>query len=91
MVIFPKVLNHIEAPVVDLVEQIDNQANPIPTIVVETIYSLNFYRRKGKRQFIGCVQLFYVLIQSRFWRTYTKPLKHYMDTFAPLKEFLKKD
>ena len=91
MVIFPNVLNHIEAVVVDLVEQIDNQANPDPAIVAETICSLNFYRRKGEGQFIMCVQLLYVWIKSHFLGTYTKPLKHYMDTFVPLKEFSKKD
>ena len=43
MVIFPKVLNHIEAVVVDLVEQVEHQANPVLTIMAETFRSLNFY------------------------------------------------
>ena len=91
MVIFPKVLNHVEAVIVDLVEQVDNQANPIPTIVVKTISSLNFYWKKGEGEFIGCVQLLYIWIRSHFWGTYTKSLKHYMDSFVPLKEFKKKE
>ena len=33
---------------VDFVEQVDNQANLVPTIILETIRSLNFYRRKGE-------------------------------------------
>ena len=57
MVIFPKVLNHIKAAVIELVEQVEHQANHVPIIVVETIRSLNFCRRKGGSQFIGCVQL----------------------------------
>ena len=48
MVILPKVPNHIEAAVMDLVEQVDNQANHVPIIVAETIRSLNFCRRKVK-------------------------------------------
>ena len=55
MVIFPKVPNHIEAVVVDLVEQLDNQANPIPTIITETIRSLSFCCRKGEGKFFRCV------------------------------------
>ena len=60
MVIFPKVSNHIEVVVVDLVEQVDNQVNPISAIIAKTICSLNFCCRKGEGQFIGCVQLLYV-------------------------------
>ena len=33
MVIFSKVLDHIEAIVVNLVEQVNNQANPVLTII----------------------------------------------------------
>ena len=60
MVIFPKVSNHIETVVADLVEQVEHQANPASIIVAETIHSLNFYRMKGGGKFIGCVQLLYV-------------------------------
>ena len=37
MVLFPKVSNHIEAVVVNLVEQVNSQANPVPTIIAKTI------------------------------------------------------
>ena len=53
MVIFPKVLNHIEVVVVDLVEQVDNQANHVPAIVGKTICSLNFCRKKAKDSLLG--------------------------------------
>ena len=49
MVIFLKVLNHIEAVVADLVEQVEQQANLVQTIVAETIRSLNFCRKKRRR------------------------------------------
>ena len=91
MVIFSKVPNHIKAVVVDFVELVNKQANPIPIIIVETIRSLNFYRKKGECQCIGCVQLLYIWIRSHFWGKSTKPLKHFIGTFVPINEFLKKD
>ena len=90
MVIYPKVLNHMEVMVVDLVEQVSNQADFVLAIITETIHLLNFCRRKEEGQFIGCVQLLYIWIRSHFWGKYTKPLKHFMDTL-PINEFLKKD
>ena len=47
MVIYPKVPNHIKANVVDLGEQVNNQANPVPAIIAKTIRSLNFYCKKS--------------------------------------------
>ena len=48
ILIFPQSLGYVDAVVVDLIEQINNQANPVPAIVAETIRSLNFCRRKGE-------------------------------------------
>ena len=48
MVIFPKVPNLIKADIVDLVKQVEHQANHAPFIMAETIRSLNFCRRKGE-------------------------------------------
>ena len=75
---------------IDLDEQVEHQANHVPAIMAETIRSLNFCRRKGGGQFIGCVQLLYVWIRSHFWGMYTKSFKHFMDTFMLLEEFAKK-
>ena len=58
--IFPQSPEYIDVAVIDLIEKIDNQVNPIPIIVAKTIRSLNYYRRKGKWDFIGCVQLLYI-------------------------------
>ena len=60
--IFSQSPEYVDATVVDLIEQIDNQANHVPTIVVETIRSLNFCGRKGERDFIDCAQLLYMWI-----------------------------
>ena len=43
--VFLQSLGYVDATVVDLIEKIGSQANPVPAIVVETIRSLNFYRR----------------------------------------------
>ena len=49
MVIFSKIPNHIEAVVLDLVEQVEHQANPILAIMAETIRSLNFFQKKRRK------------------------------------------
>ena len=54
VVIFPQLSGYVDVAVVDLIEHIDNQINHIPTIVAETIRSLNYFRRKGKKDFINC-------------------------------------
>ena len=66
MVIFLKVPNHIKAAVVNLVKQVNNQADHVPTIIAETIRSLNFYHKKGEGQFIRSVQLLYIWIRCHF-------------------------
>ena len=75
---------------VDLIEQIDNQANPVPTIIAETIRSLNYFRRKKDGEFIGCAQLLYIWIRSHFWGKCEASLKFYMSTMVPVKEFCQK-
>ena len=64
--IFPQSPRYIDAVAVDLIEQIDNQVNPVPAIVIETIQFLNYYRRKGEGDVIGCAQLLYIWIRSHF-------------------------
>ena len=88
--IFPQSLGYIDAAVVDLIEHIDNQANPIPAILVETIRSLNYYRRKGEGDFIGYAQLFYIWIRSHFWGKCEASLRFCMSTMVPIKEFCQK-
>ena len=62
--IFSQSSGYIDATVVDLIEQIDNQVNSVPAIIVETIQSLNYCRRKGEGNFIGCAQLLYIWIRG---------------------------
>ena len=88
--IFSQSPGYIDAAVVDLIEQIDNQANPVPAILAETIRSLNYYRRKGEGDFIGCAQLLYIWIRSHFWGKCEASLRFCMSTMVPTKEFCQK-
>ena len=58
--IFPQSSGYVDAIVVDLIEQVDNQVNPVPAIIVETIRSLNYCRRNREGSFVGCAQLLYI-------------------------------
>ena len=60
LVIFPKVPRHAKVAVVDVIEQIGGQANPVPTIVAETFCTLNFCRRNGNGDLICCIQMMYI-------------------------------
>ena len=90
-VIFPQSLRYVDAVVVDLIEQIENQVNPIPVIVAETIRSLNYCKRKGEGSFIGCAQLLYIWIRSHFWGKCEASLKFCMSTMIPGREFRQKE
>ncbi|EOY04333.1 Uncharacterized protein TCM_019620 [Theobroma cacao] len=66
LVIFPKVLGHIEVGIIDFFQQVINKANPSPSILAETLRSLNYCRRKGEGRFVGCSQLLSIWIASHF-------------------------
>ena len=51
LVLFPKVKGYIDGDVIKLFEKIQHHVNPIPTILAETIRSLNHCRREGKGRF----------------------------------------
>ncbi|MBA0635730.1 hypothetical protein Godav_029153 [Gossypium davidsonii] len=57
LIVFPKVLEHVEVAVVDFFEKLRQGINPVPTILAETFRSLNACRKKGEGHFIGCAQL----------------------------------
>ncbi|XVF17440.1 hypothetical protein REPUB_Repub10bG0122300 [Reevesia pubescens] len=65
LVIFPKVLGHIEIVVVDFFGHMDGKKiNHIPSIMTETIRYLNLSRKKRKGNLAECTQLLYIWIQS---------------------------
>ncbi|MBA0742023.1 hypothetical protein Gogos_015130 [Gossypium gossypioides] len=47
-------------------------------ILVETIISLSFIRRKGDGHFLGCAQLLFIWMKSHF-RCLYKRFRHYID------------
>ena len=60
LVIFPKVPGHVEVAVIDVIEQIESQANPMSAIVIETFHKLNFCRKSGSGDLVCCIQMLYV-------------------------------
>ena len=64
LVVFPKVKGHIDGDVIKLFEKIQHHVNPVPTILAETIRSLNHCRREGKGRFHGCAPLLAVWMIS---------------------------
>ncbi|KAG8489905.1 hypothetical protein CXB51_016047 [Gossypium anomalum] len=91
LVIFPRVLGHIEVAVFDFFERLKQGVNPVPTILAETFRSLSTCRRVGKGRFIGCAQLLNVWILSHFWKEERTPFHMFSKTFAPLEAYLKKE
>ncbi|KAG8483820.1 hypothetical protein CXB51_023425 [Gossypium anomalum] len=91
LVIFPRVLGHIEVAVFDFFERLKQGVNPVPTILAETFRSLSTCRRVGKGRFIGCAQLLNVWIFSHFWKVERTPFHMFSKTFAPLEAYLKKE
>ncbi|XVF14408.1 hypothetical protein REPUB_Repub09cG0056300 [Reevesia pubescens] len=63
LVIFLKVLGYIEILVIDFFGQISGKKiDPTPSIVVKTIRTLNFCKRKGKGHLLVCTQLLYIWV-----------------------------
>ncbi|KAK5835971.1 hypothetical protein PVK06_011702 [Gossypium arboreum] len=91
LIIFPKVLGHIEVAVVDFFERLKQRINPVPTILAETFRSLNSCRKTGKGRFIGCAQLLNVWILSHFWKVERTPYHMFSKTFAPLEAYIERE
>ncbi|MBA0752911.1 hypothetical protein Gogos_019872, partial [Gossypium gossypioides] len=66
LVVFPKVLGHVDEAVADLFDQLDKKVTPIPTILAETFRSLSACRKTGEGRFIGCTQLLLAWFYSHF-------------------------
>ncbi|MFQ6634301.1 hypothetical protein Gotur_011361 [Gossypium turneri] len=66
LIVFPKALGYVSVELADFLFKIEKRVNPAPVILVETIISLSFIRRKGDRHFLGCVQLLFIWMKSQF-------------------------
>ena len=89
--IFSQSPGYVDAAVVDLIEQVDNQVNPVPVIIAETIRSLNYYRRNRESSFVGYTQLLYIWIQSYFWGKCEASLRFCISTMILIGEFCQKN
>ena len=87
LIIFPRVIGHVEIIVIDFFEQVQNHANPSLAIVAETIRSLNVYRRKSSECFMGCLFILYVWLWSHFGCKKSAFTKPYLPNSLPVKEF----
>ncbi|XP_052477191.1 uncharacterized protein LOC128032591 [Gossypium raimondii] len=68
LIVFPKILGHIDEAVTDLFDRLDKGVTPVPVILAETFRSLNACRRTGEGRFIGCAQLLLGWFHSHFWK-----------------------
>ncbi|MBA0738501.1 hypothetical protein Gogos_011840 [Gossypium gossypioides] len=68
LVIFPKVLGHIEEAVSDLFDRLDKRVTLVSIILAKTFRSLGACRRAGERRFIGCAQILLAWFHSHFWK-----------------------
>ena len=87
LIIFPRVIGHMEMTMIDFFEQVQNHANPSLAIVAETITFLNICRRKSDELFMGCRPMLYVLLQSHFRCEKSVFTKAYLPHSWPVKEF----
>ncbi|MBA0701642.1 hypothetical protein Goari_027289, partial [Gossypium aridum] len=88
LVIFPKVLGHIDEAVSDLFDWHSKGVTPVLTILAETFRSLNAYRRASEGRFIGCAQLLLAWFQSHFWKIEKVSYRVFSDSYSPLEELV---
>ncbi|MFQ6624709.1 hypothetical protein Gotur_003320 [Gossypium turneri] len=50
LIVFPKILGHVDEAVTDLFERLDKRVTPVPVILAETFRSLNACRKAGKEE-----------------------------------------
>ncbi|KAA3472266.1 hypothetical protein EPI10_022760 [Gossypium australe] len=86
LVIFPKVLGHVEDAVSDLFDKLDKGITPVPAILAETFRSLNACRRAGEGRFVGCAQLLLSWFHCHFWKREKTSCKIFFENYSPLEE-----
>ncbi|MBA0700678.1 hypothetical protein Goari_022000 [Gossypium aridum] len=61
------------------------------TVLVETIISLNFIRRKGDGRLLGCAQLLFVWMKNHFRCFYKRFRQVFVPSTRPIEEFLESE
>ncbi|TYI46438.1 hypothetical protein E1A91_D13G107300v1 [Gossypium mustelinum] len=88
LIVFPKALGYVSVELANFLFQIEKGVNPAPTVLVETIISLYFIRRKGDKCFLGCAQLLFVWMKSHFRCLYKRFRQVFVPSTKPIDEFL---
>ncbi|XP_016721963.2 uncharacterized protein [Gossypium hirsutum] len=86
LVIFPKVLRHVNEAVIDLFDHLKKGITPVPAILAETFRSLSSCRKTGKGRFIGCAQLLMAWFHGYFWKVDKVSYRVFSEGYFPLKE-----
>ena len=87
LIIFLRVIRHVEMTMIDFFEQVQNHANPSLAIMTKTIRSLNICHRKLGERFMGCLFMLYVWLRSHFQYKKSAFTKPYLPNSWPIKEF----
>ncbi|MBA0879624.1 hypothetical protein Goshw_012918 [Gossypium schwendimanii] len=88
LIVFPKILGHVDEVVTDLFDQLDKRVTPVPVILAETFRSLNECRRAGEGRFIGCAQLILAWFHSHFWKVDKVSYRVFSESYSSLKEIV---
>ncbi|MBA0552428.1 hypothetical protein Golob_023238, partial [Gossypium lobatum] len=86
LLIFPKVLGHIDEAVSDLFDRLDRKVTLVPVILAEAFRYLNLCRRTGEGRFIGCTQLMLAWFHSHFWKVEKVSYRVFFENHSPLRE-----
>ncbi|KAL1144237.1 hypothetical protein V6Z11_A11G216500 [Gossypium hirsutum] len=86
LVIFPKVLRHVDEAVTDLFDHLEKGITPVPAILAETFRSLSMCRKASDGRFIGCAQLLMVWFRGHFWKVNRVSYRVFSESYSPLKE-----
>ncbi|KAL1111073.1 hypothetical protein V6Z11_D02G032400 [Gossypium hirsutum] len=88
LILFPKILGHVDEAVTNLFDRLDKGVTPVPVILAETFRSLNACRRIGEGRFIGCAQLLLGWFHSHFWKVDKVSYQVFSESYSPLKEIV---
>ncbi|XP_052478417.1 uncharacterized protein LOC128033958 [Gossypium raimondii] len=86
LIVFPRILGHVDEAVTDLFDWLDKRVTPVPVILAKTFRPLNACRRVGEGRFIGCAQLLLVWFHSHFWKVGKVSYRVFSEIYSPLKE-----
>ncbi|MFQ6664343.1 hypothetical protein Gotur_031494, partial [Gossypium turneri] len=88
LILFRKILGHVDEAVTDLFDRLDKRVTPVPVILAETFRSLNACRRTGEGRFLGCARLLLAWFHGHFWKVDKVSYQVFSESYSPLKEIV---